>query len=138
LDYWIILSNLIQELQATEIEPGFRSDHSAVTISFTKKTLEQRGPSFWHFNEELLKDVKYIEYIKQKIIEFKQKYEELENKGLLWGIIKMEIRSSTICYSKTKAKKNRNNIKELIMEIAKLEKEIAVHPDETTTSVNWK
>ena len=32
------------------------------------------------------------------------KYKDLENKGLLWEIIKTEIRQFTITFSKTKAK----------------------------------
>jgi hypothetical protein len=37
----------------------------------------------------------------------------------------MELRSSTICFSKTKAKETRDTIKEVVMEVEKLEKEIS-------------
>jgi hypothetical protein len=54
-----------------------------------------------------------------------EKYQHTEDKGLKWDLIKMELRSSTICFSKTKAKETRDNIKKAIMEVEKLEKEIS-------------
>jgi hypothetical protein len=58
------------------------------------------------------------------------KYEYIENKGTLWDIIKMEIRSSTICFSKQNAAKNRDNIKETLIQHDRIEKEMATNPSE--------
>jgi hypothetical protein len=48
----------------------------------------------------------------------------------MWDLIKMEIRSTTICFSKNKAKKTRENIKEAILTTEKLEKSLSVDPTE--------
>jgi hypothetical protein len=40
----------------------------------------------------------------------------------------MELRSSTICYSKTKAKETREKLKEAMLEVIKLEQEINTNP----------
>jgi len=50
------------------------------------------GPGFWKFNNSLLTDKDYTELISQKILEFASKYREVTDKGLLWKMIKMEIR----------------------------------------------
>ena len=39
---------------------------------------------------------------------FKAKYKNVEDKGLKWDLIKMEIRGFTVKYSKTKAKRRKN------------------------------
>jgi hypothetical protein len=59
-----------------------------------------------------------------------QKHEHIENKGTLWDIVKMEIRSSTICFSKKNAAKNRDNLKETLIEHDRLEKEMATNPSD--------
>ena len=79
-------------------------------------------------NANLLNNKDYIEYIKPKIASFKIKYNEEPNHGLKWDLIKMEIRSSTICFSKNKAVKERNNIKEIMQKLTNLEKELSTNP----------
>ena len=67
-----------------------------------------RGPSwpgFWKFNNSLLSDTKYVELLNFLIPEFAKKHQGTEDKGLFWEMIKMEIRTSTITFSKTKGKK---------------------------------
>jgi hypothetical protein len=137
LDYWITSNHLIYELIETSIEAGFRSDHSLINISFYKKEASERGPSYWRFNANLLNDKEYITYIKEKLTNFKIKYENELNHGLKWDLIKMEIRASTICYSKNKALKNRNNIKEIMKKLTDLEKDMTENPtDEQIQQVN--
>ena len=52
----------------------------------------------------------------EKIPQFINKYKDLEDKGFLWEMVKMEIRSFTITFTKTKAKKCRNQEKFLTKE----------------------
>ena len=42
----------------------------------------------------------------EKIPQFIDKYKDLEDKGLLWEMVKIERRSFRITFTKTKAKKN--------------------------------
>ena len=48
-------------------------------------------------------------------------YKDLEDKGLLWEMVKMEIRSFTITFTKTKAKKCRDQEKFLTKEAERLQ-----------------
>ena len=63
-----------------------------------------RGLGFWKFNSSLLEDDEYTEKLMFKIPHFINKYQDLEDHGLLWELIKMEIRAFTINYSKKRKK----------------------------------
>ena len=80
-----------------------------------------RGPGFWKFNSSLLEDDEYTEKLIFRIPHFINKYQDLVDKGLLWELIKMEIRVFTISYSKQKAKMKKDYKEVLIQEVSRLE-----------------
>jgi hypothetical protein len=98
LDYWLVSTHLMFQLQNVDIHASIRSDHSLISINFFKNETPDRGPSFWRFNASLLKDPDYINQIKKCITKSIDKYQDNDDIGLRWDLIKMEIRSSTICY----------------------------------------
>ena len=86
--------------------------YSALSLSIIFEEKEvKRGPGFWKFNNSLLTDKDYTELISQNIPEFVSKYREVTDKGLLWEMIKMEIRAATILFSKRKARQKRDEEK---------------------------
>ena len=103
------VQKLIQECR---IIPNTFSDHSALilTIGFNEETVP-RGPGYWRFNNSLLSDNEYIALLRSKIPKFGEKYKEVEDKGLFWEMVKMEIRGLTVQFSKLKAKCNRDEEK---------------------------
>ena len=104
LDYFMISKALQSSVKYVKIVPSMFSDHSALTASvFPDEREAKHGPGFWKFNNLLLIDKDYVELISGKIPEFASKYREVTDKGLLWEMIKMEIRAATIVYSKKKA-----------------------------------
>ena len=56
-----------------------------------------------------------------KIPHFINKYQDLEDKGLLWELVKMEIRAFTISYSKQKARMKKDYEEDLLQEVSRLE-----------------
>ena len=62
--------------------------------------------------------------ITEQIPQFMDKYGSLTNKALFWELFKMEIRVSTIAFAKTKAKQKRNEEKQLLKELNRLQDEI--------------
>ena len=98
LDYWLVSTHLMFHLENVEIQTSLRSDHSLITINFYKSETPDRGPSYWRFNASLLKDQDYVNAIKTCIQNATNKYQQNIDKGLKWDLIKMEIRSSTICF----------------------------------------
>jgi exonuclease III len=128
LDFWLISTSLIYGVEKTNIEPGYGSDHSLISLSLFKKKLMDQGPSFWKFNTSLLRDKVYTDTTTIKIAELKEKYSKVRDHGLRWDLIKMGLRMGTISYSKYIAKKKRDNIKELLIKQGDLEVQISDNP----------
>ena len=63
-----------------------------------------RGKGYWKFNCSLLHDSKCVNDIKHIIEKYRDEYESLNDKGLVWDLIKMKIREQTIKYSSFKKK----------------------------------
>ena len=140
LDYFIISKDLIQNNACAAIEPGYRTDHSIITLEINLSNTNQRTRTHWKFNNSLLRDDKYIEEIKRMIHNVKAQYcalvynidrldsidsERLElqiNDALFFDTLLMEIRGKTIAYSSFKKKETGKIEKRLISEIDELEK----------------
>jgi len=114
LDYLMISKDMRSSLQTVKIIPNVFSDHSALglSLSFEEKQVQQ-GPGFWKFNNSLSTDKDYTELISKKIPEFASEYHEVTDKGLIWEMIKTEIRVATILFSKRKAKEKRDKERKL-------------------------
>ncbi|PJE77964.1 hypothetical protein CI610_03103 [invertebrate metagenome] len=53
--------------------PGYKTDHSAITLQIIIADFK-RGRGFWKFNNSLLKDTLYINKVKETILKTKQEY----------------------------------------------------------------
>ena len=94
--------------------PNIFSDHSALILPICfDEEIAPRGPGYWRFN-------KYVALLRSKIPEFVEKYKEVEDKGLFWEMVKMEIRGLTVRFSKLKAKRYRDEEKLLTSRFAEL------------------
>jgi exonuclease III len=91
LDYWVISTHMLYDLDSVDIKTGYRSDHSLIDISFFGQKESTRGPSYWRFNANLLRNEEYVTYMNDRIDVIIQKHEHIKNKGTLWDIVKMEI-----------------------------------------------
>ena len=60
---------------------------------------QQRGPGFWKFNSSLLEDKQYISNLRENLTHFVEKYRDIEDLGLKWDLVKMEIRGFTVKFS---------------------------------------
>ena len=120
-------------IQNAKIVPNIFSDHSAITLSMSLESNEiKRGPGFWKFKNSLLTDKCYMEMITKQIPEFISKYCNLNDKGLFWEMIKMEIRASTILFAKNKAKQRRNEEKDLLLRLNLLQEKLRSNLGEET------
>jgi hypothetical protein len=137
LDFWLISTGLMYSVDKVTIEPGYGSDHSLITLSLYKSEQTKQGPSFWKFNTSLLKDKTYIDKTTKSIRELKIKYDYVNDKGLKWDLIKMDLRSEAISYCKFLAKNRRDTLKEMLDQQVKLDIEIAKDPtDEILNTAN--
>ena len=117
LDYWLVSTDLSSSLLSTTITSPTFSDHSAVSFVLQSKEYAKRGPGFWKINNSLLKDDNFTAELAAKIPEYKAKHKYLENKGLYWDMLKMEMRGFCVQYSKRKSKIRRSKERELQKQI---------------------
>ena len=103
LDYFMISSSLITAITNADILPGYRTDHSLITIHFAGNN-NPRGPGFWKLNTSFQLDSEYIEIIKKTIDEV-----SMENRNnddvdvvLLWDTMTMQILSRPLKYAREK------------------------------------
>ena len=129
LDYLFISKSMESAIQNAKIVP----DHSAITLSMSLESNEtKRVPGFWKFNNSLLTDKCYTEIITKQIPEFIPKYCNLNDEGLFWEMIKMEIRASIIIFAKNIAKQRRNEEKDLPLRLKLLQEKLRSNFSEET------
>ena len=80
---------------------------------FSHDLNKKAGPGFWKFNSSLLEDESYITELKENIKIYRNKYHCVEDKGLRWDLMKVEVRGFTIAFAKRKAKNKRDEGKKL-------------------------
>ena len=140
LDYWLIARQLSQKspVQKFEIKRAALCDHSLVRMELQINVKYPRGPGFWKFNSSLLEDDEYTEKLMFKIPHFINEYQDLEDHGLLWKLIKMEIRAFTIGYSKQKAKTKKDYEEDLIQTVSRLGNMVENYPSPETVQKHIK
>ena len=121
IDFLLMTKNLTKSVKKTEIYPSIAPDHNAIYISlfwYVNKT--PRGPGFWKFNNTLLKDEKYAAIVWETYTNTLRYYEQVSYKRLQWEFIKMEIRNTTISYTKHKAKMSGDRPKDIRQQLGQL------------------
>ena len=128
LDYWLVSEGLSFLITSSTIKPGKRSDHSLIKIEVELTGTQVRGPRYWKFNNNLLRDNTYIKIIKEELQSIKNNC-TLHNKNTLWDYTKCQMRTVTISYSILKSRKSRKREKELLKELEQLEIDIISNPE---------
>ena len=124
IDYFLISRTIARNVVKAEIRSSIAPDHKAIFLSLEVQGEFKRGPGTWKFNNQLLEDKDYIDLINTSYPRILDKYKEVKSKRLVWEMIKMEIRSTTIEYSKKRRLKLRRKEIEIQDEIQKLDRQI--------------
>ena len=140
LDFFLVTEDLFSLMKNTSIIPGYKTDHSAITFTFSA-SLAKRGKGYWKFNSQLLRDLDYIKKVKTCINESILEYYESGNiddplnvklscnDQVFFELIKMKIRSLTIGYSIQKAREEKAATLLLENDIQNLENCMNISPD---------
>jgi len=138
LDFFLISEELLNFVKNTNILPGYRTDHSLVSINFCFSDLD-RGKGYWKFNNSLLKDLDYVNLVKSTIKNVIIQYvvtpynpnsiDDIHpmdlsfqiSDQLLFEMFLLEIRGKTISYSAFKKRERCQKEQDLIHEIEILE-----------------
>ena len=124
LDFFLISQGMVTCVANAEISPGYKMDHSMITISINTNT-HPRGRGFWKLNTSL-NDKEYVNQIKETITEVLQEYESdnAVDDSLLWEMIKLKIRECSLKYAGIKKAKRKNTEAELDADISHHERKL--------------
>ncbi len=138
LDFYLISEDLHNLCIKSDIIPGYRTDHSAITLELNLSNVNTRGNGFFKLNTSILKDIEYCNRIKQCINNNIERYakphqnldnrseEEFEISDLLFlDTLKMEIRRESIRYSSNKKRNTMKTENDLKKDISILEIRLA-------------
>ena len=137
LDYFLINETCLEYVMDTNINPGYRTDHSSILLKL-KFINNERGLGYWKFNNSLLKNKDYIKLVKDTIQEVKDTYKTNDeqatyntefsiNDQLFLETLLMVIRGNTIQFSSFNKRKNTEKENKLEADIKKLEEEISLN-----------
>ena len=105
LDYIFCSEHLLNNMSKVEILPGIQSDHSLLHFQINSNKTLTRGKGFWKWNCNLIHDIEYVNHVKT-LIQTKSIEHDIEDLGLKWDLIKLDIRNFTIPYCSRKKKAN--------------------------------
>ena len=125
LDYFLI-STSIADISASNIEHGFASDHSYVTLKITGENITQ-GRGYWKINNSYIKEPEYVKGI-QEIIDYHYS-NNYDSEGGVWDIIKIKIKEFSIIYGGKKKKDERERKNEISKNIETTKTEIAAQSE---------
>ena len=63
----LILESMVPYVERTDIQYGYRSDHSMIVLKFLFGKKEMKRKTFRKFNNSLLKDYAYVKEINEEI-----------------------------------------------------------------------
>ena len=143
LYFFLISENLCNTVRDTDITPGYRTDHSMLTLELSFwEDCKKKKKTYWKFNSSLLKDSEFVQEVNDTTEKVIQQYAALpydrDNLSktsskdiqftildqLFLDVILMEIRSKTIAYATMKKKTIRVLEEELETKIRLIEKKV--------------
>ena len=131
LDYWLVSADMSYNISSCDIKPSIKTDHSLISLNFTQYESNKRGSGLWKFNSSLLSDPDYVGYMEGMINLQINNFKDITNNSLKWELIKMEIRTATIAYSKTQANLRNQYEKQLNEQLIRIDDMIQANYSET-------
>ena len=95
----MVSAPLLNMVTKSKIIPAILTDHDLVQINIKIPENFVRGPGYWKFNSSYLHNIDYVNLIKETIRKAIKDNMKLEDKGLLWDIVKMKIRADSIKFA---------------------------------------
>ena len=132
LDYFMIGNKLQDIIDSTDIIPSIWSDHSAVVLNVKHLPAAVRGSSHWKFNALLTEDKLFSNTLCHKVADWQQEYEHINDRRILWELIKYEIRKFTMSYCSQRKLNMNNHLNVLQKELTELEVQLATDHNNDT------
>ena len=104
LDKFLVSQSLFSFVSNCEIKPFCLSDHDIVYLTLRLDDLRPRGPGLWKFNNSLLQDANFIDYIKDRMNALIEVIEHFPSVKLWWDFFKNSLQAEIISFSRIKRK----------------------------------
>lgn len=124
LDYWLVSASIVKNVVSVKINESIGTDHKLIQIKQKYEGENLRGPGFWKFNNSLLEDGKYKLELKKVIERKKEEHKNIQDARVKWDLLKYEIQSYTLTYSRAKARLRRELEFKLDQELRRLDNEM--------------
>ena len=112
LDYIFVTKCFLQSNMCTLKEPCYKTiDHKLISTVIGVKG-SNRGPGYWKFNSELIKDSVYCKNVQELINSLVIRYNQLSKKNI-WEVLKVKIKEYTISYCYKHSKTQQSEIIQL-------------------------
>lgn len=134
IDYMLISAPLRQFCREIQIGAAYASDHAPILGAFSIAE-NQRGKGLWKFNNSLLKDKEFREFVDLMIDEVLQNREH-ESDIVIWETIKAKLKAEIICYSIRKKKNQDNKLDALTAKFQQIQDSLADKLDCPFTNKN--
>ena len=106
LDFFLVNQSTFCNINEADIIPRYKTDHSMISLFFSVHS-NARGRGFWKLNTSFLKETEYVSQIKLTIQKTKEEYanDDSVDPSLLWEMVKLKVRESSINFGIKKKKK---------------------------------
>ena len=122
LDKFLVSQSLLSFVSNCEIKPFCFSDHDIVFLTLRLDDLRPRGPGLWKFNNSLLQDTNFTEYISERMIALIEGIEHFPSVKLWWDFFKNSIKAEIVSFARTKRKNLSHDRVVLTNEIIRLKR----------------
>jgi len=122
LDYLFISNHLQTLAKNVDIIPAVMSDHSPISVGFKPINIEaHRGPNHWKYNTSLNKNSDFVAQMSNLILEKLSEHSNIEDKQIVWELLKYEIRKFAMQFSKNLSKQKKQAQMLLELKLKQLE-----------------
>lgn len=120
IDFFLIDSRLLQHVVSTQYHNRLLSDHAPISLNL--KINSSRGNYVWKFDNMLLNNDKFCEYLSNKFAWFLENNDKGDvSDSVLWETMKAVIRGDIIAYQTAKNKENEAKLNEIDKQLTHLE-----------------
>ena len=129
LDYIFLSEALVGDVIECNLSSFPSSDHRGVIVQIRLVKID-RGPGYWKMNNALLKERNYLDLINSTIDNFIESEQNSNiSNDLKWELLKLDIKETTINYSKKRAITKKNNLLKWTNDLNDLEAILAREPN---------
>ncbi len=111
IDFWLISSELNQNVLQTKISPAILTDHKALTLNLKFEDVHYncKNSGYWKLNNYFLHHQDYVEHIQALINKYWIQANIRKEYGTVWELLKFEIRKCSIQFWKTIGHEKKNS-----------------------------